>query len=573
MILRAALLSALTSLPAFAFSAYYYQGQPAKWDFNYAGYNPNVFNTSTKSIRFYIGSETASSFNRTAELNAIRACFAQWQSIPGTILKFEEAGLATGPVDINVSDGRNLIFWAKTNIVGGDNITSRAGYTVVSLDDENRILEADTALNGTVIAWNSDYFNTISGARFVESIALHEIGHFLGLDHTPLGGATVIDGGPGIGPDAGLSSDEIAAARTLYPAPGILAQLATISGTVQMNGIAVYGAMVTAENTKGQAICAMATDGTGHYSFTALPPDTYSIRVTPLNPNSDSTQLSLFRGLDIAPDFGNPQTAFLPAEAAPVAVAAGGTATVPFTVVSGQPAFRIEQISKPTTVQAAPSPVRYAVSIAPGQTMFTGVAGRNLPSDAVLSITGDGITLGPQIYEPNRFSGGLQLIQASVTVATNATPGLRSFVLRRGNDVAFANGYLEIADPTPDFNFDGLNDRFQRQYFPLFTAPEAGPTADPDGDKFSNAYEAATGTNPTDAQSFSFLIESVELVRNRALVTWKSDVGKEYQLYGKADAAGATWELVGTITATSESASMSDPNSGHGQKFYKLRIP
>src|SRR6185503_13216215 len=166
-------------------------------------------------------------------------------------------------------DGTNSVFWttrasvASAYIPGGVDMSSRAAYTLVALDAQNRIIEADTALNARIFSWFTDYNNTASGAQFVESIVLHEIGHFLGLDHTPVGGATVIDGGPGIGPAVGLSSDDIAAARFLYGAPGTLSQYGTIAGTVRMNGVGIHGAIVTAETPQGNVVSATATDSAG----------------------------------------------------------------------------------------------------------------------------------------------------------------------------------------------------------------------------------------------------------------------------------------------------------------------
>src|SRR5206468_2589031 len=154
-----------------------------------------------KAIRFYIGTKTYTDANRTAELNAVRAAFAQWQAIPGTTIKFEEAGFApAGLQDIVLGDGTNSIFWTTNATVAGVDMSNRAGYTLVALDAQNRIIEADTALNARIFSWFTEINNTNSGAQFVESVVLHEVGHFLGLDHTPVGGGTVIDNGPGIGP-------------------------------------------------------------------------------------------------------------------------------------------------------------------------------------------------------------------------------------------------------------------------------------------------------------------------------------------------------------------------------------
>lgn len=562
------------SLPVFAFSPYYSGGRVARWDVNFSGYDPNVFNASTKTIRYFIGSDTWSTVNRTAELNAIRASFAQWQAISGTTLKFEEAGLATTNIDIWLGDGRNLVFWAKSNRVndGMDDITNLVGYTLIALDAENRILESDIALNGVNSSWITDFSNTVSAANFVESIALHEIGHFLGLDHSPLGGATVLDGSPGVGPSAGLSTDEISAARFLYPAAGTLAQLGGVSGTVRLNGAGVSGAMVAIETSAGIAISATPTDAAGNYQLPALAPGNYLVHASPLDPNTAAANMSLFRGKDVAFDFPNPNTGFKATENTPVTLAAGAVTTVNFSVASSADPLRVQQLSKPTTVAGAPSQVRYAVGGKPGTQFYVGVLSAAFTADTQLQITGPGISLGNTVFELNRFGNGLNLIQTLVTIAPDAVPGLRTFVVRKGGDVAYANGYFEVFSPTPDYNFDGLDDRFQRQYFPLFTAPEAGPGADPDNDRFSNAFEQLTATDPKNAQSFLFQIERVDLLQGQARITFKSDVGKQYQLYGKEDAAGAVWQTVGpAVTAIANSTVITD-DTARALKFYKLRL-
>jgi hypothetical protein len=565
------ILFALALRPAVAFSPYYSNGNAARWDFNYTGADPRAFNTTTKAIRFYIGN-SASTVNRTAELNAIRASFAQWQAIPGTALRFEEAGFApVGLDDIVLGDGTNSVFWTTRSTVAGVSMIGRSGYTLVALDEQNRIVEADIALNAWLYSWFTDFSNTNSGAQFVETTVLHEIGHLLGLDHTPVGGATVVDGGPGLGPGVGLSSDEIAAARFLYPATTTSAQVGGISGTVRLNGVAIRGAIVTAETTNGIAISSTPSDSSGFYRLPALPPGSYQVHVSPLDSDAASTTESLFRASDIAGDFGSAVTAFKPSENTSATVNAGVTTTLNLNVAAGEPAFRIQQIMKPTTLANAPSPVRYGVAVHPGDSLYVGVYGNAIPPDSTFSITGNGISIHSVTHEPNRF-GAQHLLKAHITVATNATSGLRTIVVRRGNEIAYANGYFEIYAPAPDYNFDGLDDRFQRRYFALFTASEAGPTADPDADRFSNAFEALTSSDPTNPASFNFRIDAINIVRGAPRVTWKSDTGKQYQLYGKTNVAGTEWQLIGGPVTAITNETVQIDSIGAGQKYYKLRL-
>src|SRR5207247_9955773 len=227
------------------------------------------------------------------------------------------------------------------------------------------------------------------------------------------------------------------------------------------------------------------TRADGSYDLPAMPPGQYRLRVTLLDPSVANNVSFRIRGRDIAPAYDSAGTSFLPSTTSPVTLTAGATVTQNFSVTSGDPAFRITHIRAPSAIAESFSWSPFPVSLRPGQSNYSiGVASTNLPtSGATLIITGDGLTLGEATF--TTFSG-LNFISVPISVGTNATPGLRSLVVQLGNNVAYANGFLEIQPPVPDFNFDGLDDRFQRQYFPLFTAPEAGPNADPDGDGFNN---------------------------------------------------------------------------------------
>ena len=82
------------------------------------------------------------------------------------------------------------------------NIAGLHGLTLTSFTVDGTLLEADIILNGYEYQWFTDYNNTNSQAQFIESVVLHEVGHFIGLEHTPAGGATVANGPNGIGTQA-----------------------------------------------------------------------------------------------------------------------------------------------------------------------------------------------------------------------------------------------------------------------------------------------------------------------------------------------------------------------------------
>ena len=140
-----------------------------------------------------------------------------------------------------------------------------------------------------------------------------------------------------------------------------------------------------------------------------------------------------------------------------------------------------------------------------------------LTSNAVLRVTGTGVTVGPTSFTPNAFPGAnppLNLLSALVHVDAVAAPGMRSLVVQHETGLAYANGFLELAPRFPDANFDGLDDHFQRRYFPRWTAPEAAPGVDADHDGFTNADEYAAGSNPVDPKSV-LTVESVRVDMSR----------------------------------------------------------
>jgi hypothetical protein len=552
---------------------FYQEGsQILRWNFASSVAHTNVFNPSTKAIRYFIASDGYSAANRAAEIAAVQACFDQWQSVSNSILKFEFAGFVS-PEGLDVrEDNTNVVFWTRNATVdsGAMNISQLRAWTSVRYRPASmQIVEADIVLNAQY-PWFTDFNNTSNQAQFVESVLLHEIGHMIGLDHAVSGGASLAIGTSGVSPEAGLSEDEIAALRFLYPAP--TTAFGKITGRVRLNGAGILGAVVTADDAHGNLAGATVTRADGSYDIAGLPAGTYSVRVSPLDPANSGTE-KLMRGAEVAIDYVNAVTAFSATTNVAVSIAAGDTAIRDFNVSSG-PSMRITSLSKPAASQNLISVLRFAVTLPRrNETMYVAVNGATLKDGSALSITGDGIIMGPTTFRPNRVGGGtIHTLEASVIVTDAATPGLRSFVVTHGNDVAYANGYVEIPAPVTDYNFDGLDDYFQRRYWSPWTQAAAAPEADPDADHFSNAFEARMETNPIDAQSYRLPISEVRRDEDATQVTVQTDIGKRYQLYERTTFGGGSWEAVGrALTATEPELTFTDV-SVLGSTFYRVAL-
>jgi Matrixin/Carboxypeptidase regulatory-like domain len=547
----------------------------------HSGVSTNVVNTDLHVVRYFLASDGYSPGNTAAELDAVRASFAQWQSVPGTYLKFEDAGLIDPPVDVNTSDNMNIVYWAKdstTNINGGhDNITGILGLTIVSFDgSDNTIYEADIVFNGVEFAWHTDFTNTDTGAYFVEGVALHEIGHFIGLNHSPVGGATMrYAGTPGISPQVGLSTDEITAARRLYPAAA--GSYGSVGGTVTKGGSPIFSAAVYLQDATSNLFAGTVTESDGTYIADGLPPGNYTVFAAPLDPASADPFLC--KGSSIVSDHAAADTTFLPTANVPVTVTASATSTVDFAVNGDTPAFRISRVRKPTANSFSYSVSSSPASMTVGQSNFyIGVLSTNLPTNnASLAITGDGLTLGSVIFTTKLFTNaalpdGYTAMSVPISISSNATPGMRTLIVQQGTNLAMTSGYLDILPASYDYNFDGLDDVFQRMFFSPFTSPQAAPGFDADGDGMTNGAEFVAGTVPTNAASRLAML-SPSNAAGGTTVRWQSVNGKRYQVSSRTNSAAGSWLNIGSpVTAAGSTAQFVDATATNGVRFYRVQV-
>ena len=552
-------------------------GNTAKWNLltTQAGISTNVVDTGTHAIRFYLASDGFSTNNTTAELNAVRDAFNQWQAIPNTYVKFEEAGLINPPVDINTSDNTNVVYWTKSSTLvngGRNDIGGALGVTFLSYGVPNNIIQqADIVFNGVDYNWFTDYFSGDTTDVFVEGVAQHETGHFIGLEHSPLGAATMLwDGGDGVSVQVGVSSDDMYAVRYLYPSG--LTNAGALKGTITKGGSPVLGAAVFFRNSAGNTVAGTVSDTSGNYLAASLPTGSYQVRVSPLD--STNAAETMVTGPNIKSTYAKADTSFLPTTNYTATVANGVTNTLNMTVTAGTLPFHITSIRFP-----APSPFSYSwaplpTSMVVGQSNYTiGVVSKDLPtSGATLSITGDGLTLGSPTFDPNLDGIGDNFISIPISVSSNATPGPRDFIVTQGTNVVYANGFLEIQPAKPDNNFDGLDDTFQRHYFSPWTAAQAGPNADPDLDGANNYSEYIAGTDPTNPNSV-LKMTGVSRTNSTATVRWQAVVGKKYQLNYRTNLKAGSWTNSGSVfTANSTNSQTTDAVGTNALRFYRVQV-
>lgn len=164
------------------------------------------------SYRINLSSAPASLGAATAQA-ALDAGMATWAAPACTRWRATNAG-TTAVTAARAGDGENSFLWISGSWpaeLGG--VNSTIGVTTPVWRSGGYFIDADIQFNNVGFRWSTTgASNTVD----TQSIATHEEGHFLGLDHTTIRGAVMYPSYSG-GLLRNLSSDDTAGVCTIYP--------------------------------------------------------------------------------------------------------------------------------------------------------------------------------------------------------------------------------------------------------------------------------------------------------------------------------------------------------------------
>lgn len=261
-------------------------------------------------IRYFITDAAGGGVSATQLRDAVATAFDTWHAVETADTSSEFVAFTNARP--NDDDGLTVIGFL--NRPDEDRTLGATSFLVDTLTGE--IVEAEIFLN-SFFDWSVS--PTAGSDRFdVQSIALHEIGHLLGLGHSALGETELRSGGRRViaaeavmfpvafsaGSTVGrtLRADDIAGISDIYPNTTFRRERGSISGRVTKRGSGVLGAHVIAFNpTTGRLVGGFSLSEDGRFVIGGLEAGPHVLRVEPLDDGDVESFFDLT--LDIDTDF------------------------------------------------------------------------------------------------------------------------------------------------------------------------------------------------------------------------------------------------------------------------------
>ena len=384
-------------------------------------------------------------------LGAVRRALATW-SRAANITFVETRSRVQSVSPVGRGDGINLITVAGTDenlaLFSDGKATAR---TRVLFDSETgEINEADIVLNPYPYAETGDalQFSTDAtpGTYDLESTLAHELGHLLGLGHSPVIGATMqaaqaLNGTYGLAAfsERTLSDSDLAAVRSLYAqqekSGSIEGRLLTNSG----GGLQpVKSAHVWIEDlATGKVMASCFTTPSGRFNFGSVPPGDYRTLVeygesrdidsgVPRKPGK-----RVFRSVEISGS---------------VRVVAEKATTVNYVLVSQQnltPTINPRFIGSNGELSTVPVPLTAGKRL----TVYVGGEGVDQIPGTGFVVNSPFVTIDAASLTLEQFESSTPVVSFTVNVAANAPPGDYTIRLQSNSgELAYIVGALKL-DP------------------------------------------------------------------------------------------------------------------------------
>jgi hypothetical protein len=341
--------------------------------------------------------------------------------------------------------------------------------------DTGEIVEADIAINprplaadGTLLQFSTD---GVPGTYDLESTLMHEIGHFLGLDHSNVIGSTMqphqgVNGTYKLPAftERTLSEDDRSRVRSLY---GSSDGLSAIEGRLTNSSLGGYPVPLQEahvwieESVSGRVVASGTTSPDGNYRIESIPAGQYRVLTENLE-GSITGDSSVSEALNAA-NHARLQRPFRSVELGNrVRLRAGATTRMNFVMVppqSGPPLLKPRLLGTNGDLSATPLPAEAGKKL----TIYVGGEGVDQVPITGISVMSPFMTIDPESLRLQQFETSFPVIGFDVTVAAHAPFGDYSIRLQANSgEVAYLPGGLTI---DPGVNFAAANPADDSRFF------------------------------------------------------------------------------------------------------------
>ena len=239
---------------------------------------------------------------------AVARAFATWNAVEMAEVSADFVGFTAAP-PLNQDNASVLGFLSRPEL---ERVLAATNFLVDTTTGE--ILESDIFFN-SAFPWSVSASGE-TGRFDLESIALHEAGHLLGLGHSALGETELRPGGRRVlaaeavmfpiafsaGAIEGrtLRPDDIAGISDVYPTTEFTRERGSISGRVTKSGTGIFGAHVTAYHLEtGEFVASFTLNNDGSYTIAGLEEGPYVLRVEPLDDGDIESFFDTSQNVDV----------------------------------------------------------------------------------------------------------------------------------------------------------------------------------------------------------------------------------------------------------------------------------
>ncbi len=262
---------------------------------------------NTMPVRYFVTNRDVPGVTAPQLRDAVGRAFASWAAVPNTQISSEFVGFtAASPL---LGDNANVLgFTTRADL---DRVLGSTSFTIDTVS--GAIIESDIFFN-SAFTWSAAAAGE-PGRQDIESLALHEVGHMLGLAHSMLGETELIGTGRRvIGAEAVMfpiafsagalnrtpRADDQAGMADVYGTDAFRSSMGSIAGRVTKSGTGVVGAHVVAYNpASGKLVGGFTLSQDGTFVIAGLDPGTYVLRVEPLDDGDVSSFLDSSLTIDV----------------------------------------------------------------------------------------------------------------------------------------------------------------------------------------------------------------------------------------------------------------------------------